>query len=489
MSDHFWFYELLNEIHGPVSTEQIQRMVAGGRLATTDRIRPQSSEEWITVTDLKTLVENVASGEDEWEEVTDLDDLNFTFEDSSAGASRPSAITETDASEDDDRHAELDIDSFQLSGDPEQARHSAFDSVTGRSSETSWMVESLGQVLGPMTMKELVGMAETGALSAGDKIREEKASTWVAAEAVESVATALNRGAAGLSQGASMTAATAKRLTSSSGAASSGKSSAGKSHLKPSSPSRSKSKSSVAPGKKRRRKKKRSKKDELLAEIFADVFSEDGKVRDVSERPDLANSKAPSTPPTPNAATISTSAPVSNPPAGVMDSGTAPTAPTPSQAGMGASAIGYGQAARPKFTPPPKKAKKRGGGGISIEPKVLGAAAGLVVILGLLSAGFTGMISLPGFGVDAAATFDSFEKEFAPFVGKKVSDGEWQAFKEKYASDVRAISKAAMKSAGSDPDAAETLKSALLLIKLLAYDQSATEARETAFEAFKKRKK
>lgn len=490
MSDHLWFYELLNNIHGPVSTDDIQQLVADGRLSDTDRIRPETSEEWITVADLRTLVENVASGEDEWEEVTDLEDLNFQFEDSSAGVARAVSNQNASTAEDlDDRNSGLDIDSFQLSGDPEQARHTAFDSVAGKAANETWMVESLGQILGPMAMTELLGMAEAGALSGTDKIRKEASDTWVAAESIEEVAVALAQGAGGFNKVAQGTGTTTKRRARTATASGRGDTAAGKS--RPSSQSRSKGRPPGAPGRKRRRKKKRSDKDQLLAEIFSDVFSEDGKVRDLAERPDLSKpasgpSMSAHSAPAAQSDSVSSSPIPTNP---GLSSSPGMGAMSGASAGMPGGAAAAAAAARPQFVPPPKKRKKSRGAGFSIDPKALGIGAAVLVVVGIFVAGFMGMLPIPGFGVDGTATFAEFEKEFAPMVDKVVPDAEWEKFRTKYLDDARSISKSAMSSAGTDPASAEALKSALLMIRILEYPQDSTEARQKTYESFKERKK
>ncbi len=527
MSEHLWYYELHDSIHGPISTDEIQTMVAGGRLSANDRIRPESSEEWISVVELKTLVENVASGEDEWEEVTDLDDLNFTFEESSAGIAR---TDETADEKSDDRHLELDIDSFQLSGDPEDARHSAFQSAPDSSSETMWMVESVGQVLGPLTMHEVIGMAEIGALVEGDKVRKQDDSEWDTAESIPELAAVL-AGTVGTSEPVSTSesdgtsepngftvdeAALAGKETSDSSGH--GPKNSAKSRTAQRS---SKAGSKKQPGRKRRRKKKRSKKDQLLAEIFSDVFAEDGKVRDLSERPDLAKPAAhteahqPVTTPASANAAINLSTPI-NPTAPVNPSAPAPTehlgSPSPSTAIAGAaSPAGYPSQAMPPtgspmaggpptggpptagampapaaFVPPAKQKKqKSGGGSISLpEPPVLAGIGGaiLVVILGV--GGFMGWIPLPGFGPNAKALFAEFNTEFPKISKTTPSKEEWATFRNQFLNRARVVGKAYTSTAGTDPKSRAILNKSLLIVRILEFDAEAQEAQQTAWEKY-----
>lgn len=479
MSEHLWYYELLNETHGPVSTDDIQQMVADGQLSEADRIRPESSEEWITVTDLKALVENVASGADEWEEVTDLDDLKFTFEDSSAGVARASEGSEQNLDEIDERHSGLDIDSFHLIGDPEEARHSAFDSVSGQSSVAIWMVQSLGQVLGPMTMTELVGMAEAGALAGTDEVRKQDQQTWEQADSITEVASGIARGAAGFAKASPSAATTSKRSAASTTGSRSGKSS------KPS----SKSNAGSSTGRKRRRKKKRSQKDVLLAEIFSDVFSEDGKVRDLSERPDLAKPAAQSA--TLRPAVDAAPATATVPPAlGV--SGTAmPTPPgmaAASTSGYPAASPGMpggAAAARPAFAPPGGKKKRSGGGGFAMpEPPVLAGIAGGVLVILLGVGGYLGWFSLPGFGVSPTTLFAEFETEFPKILAKDLPTAEWEDFRGKFLPLARSVAKAHVASAESDPSSAKILNKSLLIVRILEISPEKKEARESAWENY-----
>lgn len=523
MSEYLWYYELLNETHGPVSTDEIQQMVAEGQLSAGNRIRPESSEEWITVTDLKTLVEKVADGEDEWEEVTDLDDLNFTFEDSSAGVNRASESSgdldarhselsidsfELKGDPEEARHSELDIDSFQLSGDPESARHSAFDSVAGQSSGTQWMVQSLGQVLGPMAMTELIGMAEAGALASSDEIREENQLDWVSADSIPEVAFALARGAAGKDKAASMTATAGKRRKSSTGTqTSSGEGDTAKGKSKPSSKSVSGRKSNSSTGRKRRRKKKRSKKDQLLAEIFSDVFAEDGKVRDVSERPDLAK-------PTAQAGSIQAPANLApaNPVAPVVPgfdapgqnitpaSGAMPSSGMASPAGMsgypgsspGSSpGMPSGAAARPAFAPPPRKKKRSGGGGggssLPAPPVLAGIAGGLLVLIVGLGA-YLEWFTLPGFGLTPESLFAEFDEEFPALMAQPVIPTEWVAFRAEFFRKARAVAETQKATAGTDPTAEIILKRALLIVRMVELSQLATDARKALWDEYVKLK-
>lgn len=486
MSEHLWYYELLDEAHGPVSTDEIQQMVADGQLTDDDRIRTESSEEWITVNDLQTLVESVASGEDEWEEVTDLDDLNFTFEDSSAGVSRANES----AADIDDRHSGLDIDSFQLVGDPEQARHSAFDSVAGKSADNAWMVQSLGQILGPMAMLELVGMAETGALSGSDGIRQQHQDEWVPADSISEVAQALSRAAAGLpspptqdTEAQNLSAASDRKMSRSADRSSPGKKD------KPSAKS--------ATGRKRRRKKKRSKKDQLLAEIFSDVFAEDGKVRDLSERPDLSKPVAPAralgTPPDVPS--------VNTPPAGGFNASDSAAPASPGMAAAGLS--GYpsaspgmlggpaAAASRPAFVPPAKKKKRGGGGGAGLsmpEPPVLAAIGGVLLVLLIGTGGYLGWFTIPGFGVDPTTLFADFEKEFSVIVSKEIPKDEWEAFRAKFLTGARQVARKFTPTAGRDPEAAKMLNKALLIVRLLEIPQSKIETREKSWTKYQELK-
>lgn len=477
MSDHLWYYELLDESHGPVSTDEIQEMVADGQLTDDDRIRPESSEEWITVTDLKDLVDRVASGEDEWEEVTDLDDLNFTFEDSSAGVSRAEEVS----GEIDDRHLGLDINAFQLTGDPEQARHSAFDSVAGKSTDVSWMVQSLGQVLGPMSTSELVSMAETGALSSSDDVRQEQMEEWSRADSIPEIAPVFAQ--------ATLSPSGKNRRSATSADPRRPKSKAGKRPGKLDG-----SAAGSGPGRKRRRKKKkRSKKDELLAEIFADVFAEDGKVRDITERPDLAKPAAP-------ASTASPAVGMANPSVPVQPVIAGSGIPAPLSPGMGAAGAGgfpgasagmpggASQAAsHPAFTPPPRKKKRGGGGGAGFsmpEPPVLGAIAGGLLVLLLGFGAYSGWFTVPGFGVDSSQLFSDFEAKFPNMMTKEVPPEKWENFRGSFLSGARSVAKANTKTAGTDPESAKQLNKSLLMIRLLEIPQTATESREATWKKY-----
>ena len=483
MSEHLWYYELLNELHGPVSTDDIQQLVADGQLAAKDRIRLESSEDWITVTDLKTLVENVASGEDEWEEITDLDDLNFTFEESSADVVRATQGSDHEAEEFDDRHAELDINAFELIGDSQDARHSAFRTGADPASEAIWLVQSLGQQHGPMTMSELLAMVKAGSLVATDQIRTQDQENWAAPESIPEVAASLIEATAGAS-----TASSGRSKNSAADVSKSGS----KRRRRPS----SESAPGTTPGRKRRRKKKRSQKDQLLAEIFSDVFAEDGKVKDLSERTDLAtpaskpsaaqpsaaqpSAAQPSVHPTPEPTPSMNSAMVASP-AGGLTGGI--TDASPSSSPMSAAAAASPAA---RFTPPPKtKKKKGGGGGVSMPqgPVLAGIGGGLVVALFGIGA-YLGWFSFLGIGVNSKAYFAEFETEFPKIMTEELPSEEWQAFRSKYLIDGRVVAKSYTGSAGTDPASAKALNKALLIIRILEYKQTDVEARAESWNRY-----
>ena len=98
-----WFYELLTQEFGPVSSEQIDDLVSDGTLATSDRVRPEDSETWITVAQMP---ESTQDGSTAPAELSDLSELSFSFEENSESG------TAAD---------QLNIDTFSIEGDSDSA--------------------------------------------------------------------------------------------------------------------------------------------------------------------------------------------------------------------------------------------------------------------------------------------------------------------------------------------------------------------------------
>lgn len=441
MAEQRWFYEMLAEEFGPVTVTAIEQLVADGMLSATDRVRPSESGEWITVAEFPTAV-NAASLEQPDDRHSELDIDSFSFESS------------PDAPED-----ELDIDSFNLIGDsdspqpvvtnPHKATEPA-DDEDEEDFEPTFFVQSLGQVLGPLTQEELVEMACAGSLSRGDEIREGEDSRWIAVEAIPGLGAEILRQEATLPQAKTTSPKPAEKKKSGT--------------RKRPSASNPKSKS------KRRKRKKKAKTDDFLQEIFAEVFTDDGKVRE--DR--IAAAAAAAAPPSP----------VPNPAAMSGDAGSQVPAMNAAAPGMSAAASSPAAFTKPVARRPAKAAKaSRSSPGFEMpEPKVLGIIGGGLAVILIIVGGYMGV--LPGFGVDPESFFREFAAEYPKM--KAGSAEEWKVFKSEQSVTARGIARGLAPSVATDPEAKRFQRVALLVTKIVNISQTDAEKHTEAFTEFNK---
>ena len=394
-------------------------------------------------------------------ELTDLSELDFSFEDNDA---EPSAA------------ADLDIDMFEIHGDAEDPRHQCYGSGSGddepdidgfviegdsdsdlphvrrqpvevddEPEPAEYYVSSLGQLLGPMPLTELVGMADSGALSETDRVRKGETGQWIDAQTINQVAASflLSIDRDDMSGAATMSAATARRIQSPSRpagaetAAEAAQTDAAK--PVPVSPSPKKKQTGesedAATDVGRKKKRKRTgKKDPFLEQIFAEVFTEDGEVRE-DRKP--VGQPVPAMAPTPN-----------EPVAGGMGMSSA--------ASMGASSGAASPASPPRMPPRRMARPKKSGGGLSIpslsvSPKMLGIGGGLLAVVLLLGAFMGGFVSLPAFEgapPDAREFLTAVTKEYEDMEGK-VKEGDWKVFRKKVQDTGRRINRSFLKMGGS----------------------------------------
>jgi len=153
-----WYYQMLVEEFGPVEVTTIRQLIKDGTLSSTDLVRSEDSSEWITVASGSW---SVGPDDSEPDHISDLSELSFTFEDST-----PS-----------DRRTPRETDGQASTAVPPQ-----------------YYSRSLGQVLGPMSLDDLIGMAETGALTHSDEVRFGETSNWQSAGDLSELTNALSIG-------------------------------------------------------------------------------------------------------------------------------------------------------------------------------------------------------------------------------------------------------------------------------------------------------
>ena len=175
-----WFYELLMQEFGPTQAAEVRQLVEDRTLGPNDRVRPASSSTWISVTEFMSMapwsdVAEIADVAEIDERHLQLDIDSFNLEGNSAG--RP--------------NADLDIDAFNLQGNGDSPLPVAVNShrpVSAPEAEPdeddepapNYFVRSLGHELGPLTQEALIEMAHAGAFSLGYEIREGDHGKWVA---------------------------------------------------------------------------------------------------------------------------------------------------------------------------------------------------------------------------------------------------------------------------------------------------------------------
>lgn len=139
-----WYYQLLGEEFGPVSETSLRQLLIDGTLSNSDLVRAETSAEWIPLSD--------ASIDTATDRVTDMSELNFEFEESSATAN------------------------------PAPAKNRAGSAIADRPQGPSqYYYQFFGQTLGPIPLDTLIRMAEAGRLAESDLVRAEEDFLWQAA--------------------------------------------------------------------------------------------------------------------------------------------------------------------------------------------------------------------------------------------------------------------------------------------------------------------
>lgn len=466
MSEQLWCYELLMEEFGPVPLAEVQQLIDDGMLAPSDRVRMESSSDWITVDELPAAVASLAAsaadGVVDGHGDLDIDSINFE--------ENPAEVSPSP-------DADLDIDAFALQGDSDSPQpvvtnpHQPTEPETEEEEdyEPEFYVQSIGLVLGPLTQEELVEMACNGSLSRGDELREGEDGRWIAVEAIPKLGEEILRQHEVLKTAtdsdAPQTAAPKKKISK----------------------KRAKKKKPGAPGRKKKRRKK-AKKDEFLAEIFAEVFTDDGKVRE--DRPsaapaDRSGDAHSATPvnagdtgehqPT-TAGTPAAPSPPEPPPIAAAASPPSPAAPPPT-----ASAAATAAFTKPPASVTPKKSSSGSGGFSMPEPKVLGMIAGGLVVVALIALYFTG--NFPGFRPDPSELFRTFPVAYAK--AQPGSPGDWQNFCDEFGASTKSLARGLAKFP-DDPIARTHFSAAMKLQRLLSMPQSDKEAHEKLLAEFAK---
>jgi len=193
-----WYYLLFSEEFGPVTEPQIRQLLNDGTLAADDLVRPESSEKWLALSESFSVIPaSVADADD----LTDLSELEFSFEESRTSTRRAANRT-ADQSErairfDDSRpttgrgpHSSEPVPGLASSAPTLLERMSPVSQVATTQVQLMYFCQSFGQTLGPMTIADLAGMAETGSLTDSDLVQCGELGDWFpAGELAELAAT------------------------------------------------------------------------------------------------------------------------------------------------------------------------------------------------------------------------------------------------------------------------------------------------------------
>ncbi|MFM7058917.1 MAG: GYF domain-containing protein [Planctomycetota bacterium] len=371
-----WYYQMLGEEFGPVSTDSLRQILADGLLETSDLVRPFDSTDWrpVNQTDLISVTTDALS-DDPGEMLTDLADLNFQFEES--GASDRSARKPKSRSQ------------------PPSAAQ-----VPEEPSPPNWFHQFFGQVLGPIPLQELVQMAESGNLNEGDAVRCGVTGEWQPAGDVPELAAAFILGSgrdvhrgpqASAGSGRSLFAAAAAQAEKVKAQADAERAAAAAAQpadaQKPATPAPASTAKPVgSPGSPGRRGGKKS-EEQLVNNILSEVFAEPAPPRQ-------ATAAIPAESPAASAGSV---APETRVP-GSMAGAFAPSSSPPAASGWSAASSASAAAApRPSLSSPAPLSRssisgsKSSGGGFSIPGRQVLV---VVAVIALAVAGWFGYGSL-----------------------------------------------------------------------------------------------
>ncbi len=167
-----WYYQMLGEEFGPVTEPQLRLLLEEGTLSDKDSVRHEAYHEWLSISEAFSgvLVETT-------DEIADLSELAFSFEDSGSTARRRTYSTETSPG--------------VISAEPITHGQTPAESVPAPESSSLYYCQALGQTMGPIPIAALVGMAETGSLSKSDPVRFGANGDWFLAGELAEVAATL----------------------------------------------------------------------------------------------------------------------------------------------------------------------------------------------------------------------------------------------------------------------------------------------------------
>lgn len=520
-----WYYQLMIEEFGPVNTEQLRELLESGTLSDGDLVRQESSEIWIPISDVRQSL--FTDGDDDSrsldEEIGDLSELAFEFEDSGPTTRRGAYAQDVNAEASPSIPTSSPV--APISSSATSLRPVTPPSVTPppespqqsrEEPREEWFCESLGQVMGPMSFEELIELSKSGALDANDRVKCGERGVWKIVEHLPSVMRAVVLSRAIEVDPQMVSSTTQKRLGDAAYAAMmnspdvSAKKTAPQQQLQPPTPKAVSTPPTVAapaanlpqqdeaasaaesakpsPGKskatKPRPKRPKSAKgeDKLLDEIFDDVFNDDNaaalpkkNMHSISATPvDLQASPHNAVPQ--NAAVAPVSSTSSSTSGGFNASGS--KAAGLAAAAMAARHVTSSKSSRPSF---------------EINPKAIGIFVAILLVgmcgYYVWQNGIPFLGSANGSGnFDRAGAVKILEAAMARYkaVGTSPTDAEWKEFSIKTKLEMSALFKSVYERAGATPPGAECLASIMCLMKIAGTRPDNSELIDKNVEEFQK---
>lgn len=512
------------EEFGPVTAEQLRELLESETLSDGDLVRQESSEVWIPISDARQSL--FADSSDDAsslnEEIDDLSELAFEFEDSGPTTRRGAYaedVTAEASSETETAASVPPISPRPVTPSPESPEHAQAEPGE------EWFCESLGQVMGPMSFAELIELGKGGALDANDRVKCGEKGVWKIVEHLPSVmrAVAISRAIEVDPQMISST--TQKRVGDAAYAAmanspeASAPPAAPQQPLQPSTPqaaaltspsvaasatdlpqkgaTASAAESAQSSPEKAKAAKKRPKRsrnvkgeDDLLDEIFDDVFNDD-KASSLPKAPMHSMAAASMAPSAGSAAPGNLQSPPSQNP-GLQNSTAAPSCSASQSSSTMSSGSNAASLAATAMASRPISFSKSSGRSFEINPKAIGM---FVVILLVAAAGYhVWQNGLPMGSANGSGKFDrtgavkALDAAMARYkaVGTSPSEAEWKEFSIKTKLEMSALFKSVYDRAGATPQGAACLAAITSLMKIAATTPENTEVIEKNIANFEK---
>lgn len=463
MSDR-WYYQMLLEEFGPVTTQQLEQLIDEGTLSADDLVRPEESTKWITVASRESYLASNDAGP---AEIEDLSELSFSFEQSGTPHERTvasgskSSASETRAA---DRQAPVFFELPEVETDV-------------------YYCQSLGQTLGPMPLTELVALAESGSLSDSDLVRFGETGAWQPANEISELSatfmlmdhetpatTAFQATAKTSSDSETVAEAQRPRVSENVSAATPHRSA----DPVPTQSSASTQSESPASRKKVRRKKAKKEEDEVLEEIFDDVF-----VKQEDEKPSRLS---PPIQPTSVTSAAATSAPLDRVEAMKPATPVAASVP-PAYSSMSSSAAVTAAMARPTVP------HQRSSVSFSFDGTVRTITIGILLVA--VVAGLIWQFGMPSFVFGSPGAAQHAGRMQVAVVnykalGEKPSEGKWQDYCQATRSEFLPKYKAMVESGASGAKDSACMEGMKAIIAMTSTKAGDVERRKELLEKIEK---